>query len=334
MKKLLTICISILCFNNLEAQDPHFSQFFASPLTLNPAQTGNFNGIMRVATNYRNQWPGLGKAYVTSTASVDGTILNHGANGNVLSGGLLLLSDQTGSGILKENHMGVSLSYTMVLDEDGRNKISAGFQGTYSRLTFDFEKARFEDQLSTSGFNLPTTELLLGKDIGKSYLDLHTGLLYQGAIGDDGGFYAGASIYHLSRPDVGFNAGNYRMGQRVNLQAGGYVPMGNLSTLHFSSQYQRHFNYKEWVWGAAISRNLVNTSNSYKELYLGGWLRNGDALIPYAGLEWNDLRLGFSYDVTADKKRSAAISYQSAEVSLIWIIQQKKSTYQKRCPKF
>ncbi|HOA38555.1 MAG TPA: type IX secretion system membrane protein PorP/SprF, partial [Flavihumibacter sp.] len=37
----------------LKAQDPHFSQFFASPLTLNPAYTGKFNGTVRVSGNYR-----------------------------------------------------------------------------------------------------------------------------------------------------------------------------------------------------------------------------------------------------------------------------------------
>src|SRR3979411_561727 len=53
------------------AQDPGFSQFFASPLTLNPALTGKFNGVVRVAGNYRNQWPTINNAFVTSTISVD-----------------------------------------------------------------------------------------------------------------------------------------------------------------------------------------------------------------------------------------------------------------------
>lgn len=335
MKKLLIILPFLLCFIKLEAQDPHFSQFFASPLTLNPAQTGNFNGILRVATNYRNQWPTLGKAYTTSTASLDGSFFTNSlSEGNKVSGGLLMLSDQSGNGILKENHLGLSIAYTKGLDEDGRNSLSIGFQGSYSRLAFDFEKARFEDQLSTSGFNLPTAEILLGQDIGKSYLDLHAGVLYQGSIGENGGYYLGGSIYHLRKPNIGLNSTQYRMGQRFNIQGGGYLPIGELSTLHFSSQYQHQLNYKEWIWGAAISRNLVNTANTYKELYLGSWIRNNDAIIPYAGFEWNDLRVGFSYDITVDKKRSAAISYQSAEVSVTWILQEKKSTYQKRCPKF
>src|ERR1700742_860097 len=59
------------------AQDPSFSQFFASPLTLNPALTGKFNGAIRVAGNYRNQWPAISNAFITSTASVDFPILTN-----------------------------------------------------------------------------------------------------------------------------------------------------------------------------------------------------------------------------------------------------------------
>ena len=53
------------------AQDPNFSQFFASPLTLNPALTGKFDGTFRLAGNYRNQWPSINNAFVTKTASAD-----------------------------------------------------------------------------------------------------------------------------------------------------------------------------------------------------------------------------------------------------------------------
>jgi len=58
MKKLL---LTLLLFPGIVsvslAQDPNFSQFFASPLTLNPALTGKFDGNFRLAGNYRNQWP-------------------------------------------------------------------------------------------------------------------------------------------------------------------------------------------------------------------------------------------------------------------------------------
>ena len=78
MKKLictLSICLTLaLCAS---AQDPNFSQFFASPLTLNPALTGKFDGVYRVAGNYRNQWPTINNAFRTYTASFDMGILKN-----------------------------------------------------------------------------------------------------------------------------------------------------------------------------------------------------------------------------------------------------------------
>ena len=77
------LCVSWFSPGISRAQDPAFSQFFASPLTLNPALTGKFNGTLRVAGNYRNQWPQINNAFVTSTISVDGNnITNKITNGD------------------------------------------------------------------------------------------------------------------------------------------------------------------------------------------------------------------------------------------------------------
>jgi hypothetical protein len=67
---LLVAVLNLLFILPANAQDPGFSQFFASPLTLNPALTGKFNGVLRVAGNYRNQWPAINNAFITSTVSI------------------------------------------------------------------------------------------------------------------------------------------------------------------------------------------------------------------------------------------------------------------------
>ena len=48
------------------AQDLHFSQYFNSPLLVNPANTGfNPDYDFRVGGNYRNQWANVGNPYKT-----------------------------------------------------------------------------------------------------------------------------------------------------------------------------------------------------------------------------------------------------------------------------
>src|SRR5271155_1875135 len=108
----ITLALIVIFFGLLRtanAQDPGFSQFFASPLTLNPALTGKFDGVVRVAGNYRNQWPAINNAFITSTASVDFPILTNKLPINDTWGvGFMGMTDKTASGILNDNYFGLS----------------------------------------------------------------------------------------------------------------------------------------------------------------------------------------------------------------------------------
>ena len=53
------------------AQDIHYSNFGFSPLNMNPALTGVFNGEYRGTANYRSQWSGVPVSYTTFSGSVD-----------------------------------------------------------------------------------------------------------------------------------------------------------------------------------------------------------------------------------------------------------------------
>lgn len=72
-KHLLVILSFLLSSFALQAQDIHFSQFYASPLNLNPAMTGVMNCTDRLTMSYRNQWASVLKsnAFNTFTASYD-----------------------------------------------------------------------------------------------------------------------------------------------------------------------------------------------------------------------------------------------------------------------
>ena len=74
MKKL-PIIILICVANVLKSQDIHFSQIQESPLWLNPANAGFFNGYVRSIANYRNQWASMGNAFQTMAVSIDAVAL-------------------------------------------------------------------------------------------------------------------------------------------------------------------------------------------------------------------------------------------------------------------
>ena len=114
MRKSFFLLFSLLLFISFcaKAQDPHFSQFFASPLTLNPAFTGKFDGSWRLAANHRDQWPSIPKAYVTTSASIDLPILSKSIpEGDVFGLGISALYDASANNSLKLNYGSLSLSY-------------------------------------------------------------------------------------------------------------------------------------------------------------------------------------------------------------------------------
>src|SRR5882724_1031517 len=197
MRKSIFFTAALLFSVIVNAQDPHFSQFFASPLTLNPAFTGKFNGLWRLAANHRDQWPSIPKAYVTSSASLDFPILQKRIPENDVFGmGISGLSDASANNILKLNYGSLSMSYHKSLDEDGYSTIGAGFQATYSSLNLDVSKLTFESMLTQNGFTNEAAREPLNNGNNQSYFDVNAGMLYSGSSNGINNYYAGVSMYH------------------------------------------------------------------------------------------------------------------------------------------
>ena len=69
LRRLIAVALLLAHAWSAQAQDPHFTQYYANPLYLNPAFAG-VKQCPRVTTNYRNQYPSLG-VYQTFSASYD-----------------------------------------------------------------------------------------------------------------------------------------------------------------------------------------------------------------------------------------------------------------------
>ena len=82
------------------------------------------------------------------------------------------------------------------------------------------------------------------------------------------------------------------------------------------------------VYGATAGVSVV-------QLYAGAFFRYGDAIIPYAGLEFGDYRLGISYDVNVSRLTAASQRRGGMEISLIWIKKYVDPNRKKlNCPRF
>ena len=340
MKKLL---LTLLLFPGIVsvslAQDPNFSQFFASPLTLNPALTGKFDGNFRLAGNYRNQWPSINNAFVTKTGSADFHLLNNNLPEIDRWGfGVLFMNDQNGNGALRTNQFSLSTAYHKGLDENGFHQIGVGFQGSYTDKSLNVSMLDFEDELTALGFTGQTSEIFPQSDLQLKYVDINAGILYNGSTNGYNNFYLGASMYHINRPKETFQGGEFYLNSRTTLQAGGKLPTNEYNAFHFSSIYSFQANANNLMFGGAYAMNLNYDEENPVNVYMGAWARFNnvtDALIPYVGLEFGDVQIGASYDVNISSLQPASNMRGGFELSVIYIKKPVDRSLKKlNCPKF
>jgi type IX secretion system PorP/SprF family membrane protein len=327
----------------VRAQDPSFSQFFASPLTLNPALTGEFDGSVRVAGNYRDQWPSVNKAYITSTISVDlGILQNKLPENDRLGIGFMAMTDKTANGILTSNYFSFSTAYHKAIDEDNQHQISIGFQGTYANQLLDGPRLRFLDGLQIDGTWLPSpTEPENLMQVTAHYFDMNTGILYNGSLNGSNAVYVGASLYHLNQPKESFlGVDNIILPTRLTIHAGGYFPSASAGTTWYvSALYNQQATASEFVLGGALELSVSDDENYPVNLYLGAWTRVNnvtDAVIPYIGLDYGSFSLGMTYDVNISAFKVATQERGGMEISLIYILKHSEgqSVHAVQCPRF
>jgi type IX secretion system PorP/SprF family membrane protein len=344
MKKiLLAVGAATVFTTSAMAQDPHFTQYFTSPLTLNPALTGLTQCDLRVAANYRNQWGSVSpNPYITGTISFDVAAMKGKLdNGDALGVGVLALYDKSGLGGLTNMTIGLSLAYHKAFGMQKQHTLSLGLQGQLVQKSLDFTKLKFEDQFdfATGGTPYPTGEAISNGDV--TYPDFNLGLMYSGRINEHSTAYAGFSYYHLTTPTESFLGANHAIHSRYSGYLGGSFDLNDNIVLYASSLIQSQASSTEVLAGAAVGfvLNPGHDAEFQKNtlLYLGAWYRFADALCPYVGLEWAKMKVGISYDMNMSSFSPATNNKGGMEISAIFngcINKHDRRTYNFACPKF
>ena len=337
MRKLcLFLLLSFSMALTVHAQDPYFSQPFASPLTLNPALTGKINGSWRLIANYRDQWPTIPKAYVTTAASFDLPVLKkYIPEGDLFGVGFSGLADATSNNSFKQNYISASLSYHKKLDENGYYSLGAGFQGTYVSTNLNTASLVFEDQLTSEGFGTSTTGEYLGSSpiTGKgSYYDLNAGVLLSGTTNGNNTFCLGYSLYHINSPDWGLRSdntlyGSWKIGKRSSIHGNANIALGDRTGINVNFVHQTQYKSKNTILGGAFIIRANDDVDNPTNVMLGAWTRINDALIPYCGLDFRGLKLAFTYDKNFSDVKTATGGNGGYEVSLIYTKRSNRDDY-------
>jgi len=313
---LLLLCsFSCVAASQAYSQDPHFSQFYSSPLTLNPAMTGVFFGETRLAMTYRNQWRTVSTPFTTATVACDFQILNDKIGNDIFGIGLMGLIDQSNNQGLKGNFLGISAAYNKNIDRNGRHKLGIGFQSNLVTKKADYSRFTFSRQFTPFGFDRSASngEPITGFSL--NYLDVAAGILYSGMNEGQSQWYIGGSYYHLNRPNEAISTEVNRLKPRLSAHSGFNFLAGERTRVYLTGLYMNSMITEEVMFGTVCELTIpsVEYENS---LLLGGYYRVKDAVIPYVGFTTTKFQLGFSYDINISSLNTATQSRGGFEISL------------------
>ena len=199
MKQLrnLLLLLFTLSFLALDAQDIHFSQFYMSPLNLNPAMTGVMNSQVRVVGNYRNQWASVLKSNAFATYSVSYDQRIPVGRYDYFGVGGTFWGDKAGQSDFKTLQGRMSLSYSKRMGgyRSKSHYLVVGVDGGVSQRSIDFLALQWGSQHDGEGGFDGT--LSSGEDFDRDnflFADLSAGLLWFTVLDDRNSFYLGGGI--------------------------------------------------------------------------------------------------------------------------------------------
>jgi len=324
----LLLIVLVTCSENSEAQDPHFSQYFVSPMSLNPALIGKDVADMRISSVIRSQWWGSYiEPYYTTTVSFEKRLLVNRPGNNSLAIGASLISDASNGGLLKNNYFSAGLAYNKALDANGNELLGGGISLTYANRMIDAGKLLFQSQYGSMGFQRSASSGDPVNILSNHYFDMNVGVHYSRNTTNHWGYRFGIAIFHVGTPKESiYNSTTYNINRRYSLQAGLVFKQANGSELNFSAVNDRQGSNNVLTIGSLYKFKVNNTDNGIQNFNLGLWDRINDSFYPYIGLEGKNWLIGFTYDVINKNLNTALNSVQSMEFSLAWHFNSRKKT--------
>jgi type IX secretion system PorP/SprF family membrane protein len=298
------IAFLIFIFHNGFSQDIHFSQFYNSPLTLNPAMTGLFKQDFRASVIYRNQWKQINASYITKAFAGDANFIVNPAKSDRIGVGVFMMNDKIGDGIINNNSAFLSLSYHKTLDAVKRHKLSVGLQGGYVQKNIDYASLTFSDQFNNSNYTIDPS-LASSEPLGRtkfSYLNLNAGAVWTFKVNEKVDFQTGLSLFNINKPKESFVKTVYgvdlnKLRDRFTWSGTMKYQLSEKISLHPAFLMMTQTRAMDLNIGSAIGYSFPGGKGTMVQA--GIWYRMSDAVVFMTGLRFKNYNIGLSYDATS-----------------------------------
>ncbi|MBI4647201.1 MAG: PorP/SprF family type IX secretion system membrane protein [Bacteroidia bacterium] len=315
----------------MEAQDFHLSQFFESPVTLNPATTGMNGNSYMVHLHQRTQWMSVAsKPFLTEILSADIPYDRFGF-------GAFILNNTAGAGNLNEFHFLASGAF-QITEENDQHHLCTGIQLGFihksintSKLLFDsqysYQTGTFDPALSNNENFQKNKEILFDANFGVYYYTKDKMELFLPARTSSGliPIYAGFSAFHLTQPKDKFIYKDIVHYRKWIGYAGAMYPIKKEIAVEGNLLYMRQAKSNEIQMGLIGYYKIKQGGNDY--IFMAGPLfRVKDALALYFGGMYQGIKLSLSYDINVSGLRQASHGRGGFEISISYSKEAKTIT--------
>ena len=325
MKRLLLRFCTIGLGLTASAQDPHFSQYYNTPLITNPALAGQFAGRLRVGLVYRDQWSQIPDAYETFGLGVDGRIGSKwGISGHVVR--------QT-AGIVGYERLDAmaGVSYDILGENAGGHHIVGGAQIGIMSHQIDLTEATFGSQyIPGTGFDPGNSAGENLDDNSNTVLNMHLGALwFMGKPGQKIAPFAGFAVLNYLQPDASLGTAEDRLPLKIYSHFGARFQLGERFSLSPHAQV---------LYQGPANSNLVGVNGHFAfsnefALAAGVAHRLEESIIPYIGFDWRSFTVGASYDLAIGDINDVNKNKRSFELTITYILPGSEIDAKPVCPR-
>jgi type IX secretion system PorP/SprF family membrane protein len=306
------------------AQDIHFSQYLYNPLNISAAQTGLFDGDIRVNAFFRQQWSSVTVPYKTFGVAYDQVIGTASPKGNRNSGGMMINSDRAGDGNLGTLQMMLSYAHLFALGSDSIHFLSLGAQAGIIYRSLDVNELTFDNQFTGDVFNPSANSGETFDRTNYIYPDINAGCTWMGLF-DNFNLSSGISIQHFMEPDQSFLGERYDLEHHTQFFISGLLRRDNSISYIPSVYWSDQDEFNELLFGMEVKFAMQQNTVRKRAVSLGGHYRIDDAVIPSFALYYDQWRFGISYDINTSSLKKASNGRGGPELNLTYIM--KKIRY-------
>ena len=305
-------------------QDLHYSQFYNSPINVNPALTGNFNGDQRFMASFRDQWRSVPVPWLTFSGSYDQKVYPKQGKKGFFGWGFLFNYDRQGDSKLNLTNLNLSGSYTYIINKS--NLLSGGLMLGYSSRGFNLDALTWDKQWDNIAFdpNLPSGENFDFERV--SFFETAIGINYRWQKSSRTKVDVGIGAFHLIQPAPNFTNDNLKLPRRLAFNAVGSVKLSSNLDLQLHALQQLQSEYQETVLGGLVKIHLGNDGEEEgtTQLHVGAGFRTSEALFPTFAIQHKNIYVGVTYDIDMSDFNLVTNNRGGPEVHFRYIINKVK----------